>query len=86
MSVIPQTNDLRISVHDMQFQSMIFMFTMENTEGFDQKTLDKMNAEVKKTMSKHDPKSKNYKKLVEQVEDQVFDKYCSEVFRPSLKL
>jgi len=37
------------------------MFTMENTEGFDQKTLDKMNAEVKKTMSKHDPKSKDYK-------------------------
>ncbi|AGF95758.1 hypothetical protein MmTuc01_0309 [Methanosarcina mazei Tuc01] len=28
------------------------MFTMENTEGFDQKTLDKMNAEVKKSMSK----------------------------------
>ena len=65
---------------------MIFMFTMENTEGFDQKTLDKMNAEVKKTMSKHDPKSKDYKKICEQVEDQVFDKYCSEVFRPSLKL
>jgi len=39
------------------------MFTMENTEGFDQKTLDKMNAEVKKTMSKHDPKSKDYKKI-----------------------
>lgn len=38
------------------------MFTMENTEGFDQKTLDKMNSEVKKTMSKHDPKSKDYKK------------------------
>lgn len=65
---------------------MIFMFTMENTEGFDQKTLDKMNAEVKKTMSKHNPKSKDYKKLFEQVEDQIFDKYCSEVFRPSLKL
>ena len=46
---------------------MIFMFTMENTEGFDQKTLDKMNAEVKKRMSKHDPKSKDYKKLYEQV-------------------
>jgi hypothetical protein len=65
---------------------MIFMFTMENTEGFDQKTLDKMNAEVKKTMSKQDPKSKEYKKICEQVEDQVFDKYCTEVFRPSLKL
>ncbi len=51
---------------------MIFMFTMENTEGFDQKTLDKMNAEVKKTMSKHNPKSKDYKKLFEQVEDQIF--------------
>ena len=65
---------------------MIFMFTMENTEGFDQKTLDKMKAEVKKTMNKHDPKSKDYKKISEQVEDKVFDKYCSEVFRPSLKL
>lgn len=43
------------------------MFTMENTEGFDQKTLDKMNAEVKKTMSKYDSKSKNYKKLFEQI-------------------
>jgi len=62
------------------------MFTMENTEGFDQKTLDRMNSEVKKTMSKHDQKSKDYKKVCEQVEDQVFDKYCSEVFRPSLKL
>jgi serine/threonine-protein kinase RIO1 len=59
---------------------------MENTEGFDQKTLDKMNSEVKKTMSKHDSKSKEYKKVFEQVEDQIFDKYCTEVFRPSLKL
>ena len=25
---------------------MIYMFTMENTEGFDQKTLDKMNARL----------------------------------------
>ncbi|MFZ2500249.1 MAG: hypothetical protein ACP5N0_10055 [Methanosarcina sp.] len=62
------------------------MFTMENTEGFDQKTLDKMNAEVKKNISKQDPKSKDYKKICENVEDQIFDKYCSEVFRPSLKL
>ncbi len=62
------------------------MFTMENTEGFDQKTLDKMNAEVKKTMSKHNAKSKDYKKICEQVEDQVFDKFCTEIFRPSLKL
>jgi hypothetical protein len=59
---------------------------MENTEGFDQKTLDKMNAEVKKSMSKHDPKLKDYKKICEQVEEQVFDKYCTEIFRPSLKL
>jgi hypothetical protein len=59
---------------------------MENTEGFDQKTLDKMNAEVKKNISKQDPKSKDYKKICENVEDQIFDKYCSEVFRPSLKL
>ena len=65
---------------------MIFIFTMENTEGFDQKTLDKMNAEVKKTMSKHDPKSKDYTKICEQVEDHIFDKYCSEIFCPSLKL
>jgi hypothetical protein len=65
---------------------MIFMFTMENTEGFDQTILDKMNAEVKKTMSKHDPKSKNYTKVCERVEDHIFDKYCSEIFRPSLKL
>jgi hypothetical protein len=62
------------------------MFTMENTEGFDQKILDKMNAEVKKILSKYDPKTKNYKQICEQAEDQVFDKYCSEVFRPSLKL
>lgn len=65
---------------------MIFMFTMQNTEGFDQVTLDRMNAEVKKLMSKHDPKSKNYKKTYEKVEEQVFDRYCTEVFRPSLKL
>jgi len=62
------------------------MFTMQNTEGFDQITLDKMNSEVKKIMSKHDPKSKNYTKNHEKIEEQVFDRYCTEVFRPSLKL
>ncbi len=65
---------------------MVFMFTMQNTEGFDQVTLDRMNSEVKKIMSKHDPKSKNYTKNYEKIEEQVFDRYCTEVFRPSLKL
>lgn len=62
------------------------MFTMQNTEGFDQVTLDRMNSEVKKLMGKHDPKSKNYTKNYEKIEEQVFDRYCTEVFRPSLKL
>ncbi|MDD4497366.1 MAG: hypothetical protein PHV51_04335 [Methanosarcinaceae archaeon] len=62
------------------------MFTMQNTEGFNQETLDNMNAEVKQIMSKHDPKSKKYREIYDLAEDEVFDKYCSEVFSPSLKL
>lgn len=62
------------------------MFTMQNTEGFNQETLDNMNAEVKRIMSKHDPKSKKYREIYDQAEDDVFDRYCTEVFSPSLKL
>ncbi|WNY26901.1 hypothetical protein MsAm2_06840 [Methanolapillus ohkumae] len=61
------------------------MFTTDNTEGFDQKTLDKMNAEVKIKMKKYDQKSKDYKKMHADVENEVFDKYCCELFSPSMK-
>jgi predicted nuclease with TOPRIM domain len=61
------------------------MFTLENTEGFDQKTLDKMNAEVREKMKKFDQKSKDYKKKYSEIEDEVFDKYCLDSFSPSMK-
>ncbi|WNY24712.1 hypothetical protein [Methanolapillus millepedarum] len=61
------------------------MFTLDNTEGFDQRTLDKMNAEVREKMKKYDQKSKDYKKMHADVEDEIFDKYCFEHFSPSMK-
>ena len=61
------------------------MFTLENTEGFSQQVLDKMNAEVKEKMKKYDPKSKDYKKKMAEVEDEVFDDYCCNSFSPSMK-
>jgi len=61
------------------------MFTLENTEGFSQKILDKMNAEVKEKMKKYDPKSKDYKEKKAEVENDVFDDYCSNSFSPSMK-
>jgi len=68
-----------------QFQRMIYMFTLENTEGFSQKTLDKMNAEVKERLKKYDPKSKDYKKKRVEIEEEIFDNYCSDSFSPSMK-
>ncbi|NLI62150.1 MAG: hypothetical protein GX362_01895 [Methanosarcinaceae archaeon] len=62
------------------------MFTMNNTEGFSQEVLDKMNAEVKKRLAKIDPKSKNYKKAEEEIENEVFDEFCNTYFTPSIKL
>ncbi|MDL2261361.1 hypothetical protein LJC08_03915 [Methanimicrococcus sp. OttesenSCG-928-J09] len=61
------------------------MFTRENTEGFSQKALDQMNAEVKEKMKKYDPKSKDYKKKLTEVEEEVFDDYCCNSFSPSMK-
>ncbi|MBO4302629.1 hypothetical protein J5839_04740 [Methanosarcinaceae archaeon] len=62
------------------------MFTLDNTDGFSQKVLDQMNAEVKERMKKYDSRSKDYKKILEQVEDDVFDEFCTSTFRPSMKL
>jgi len=61
------------------------MFTLENTEGFSQKTLDQMNAEVRERMKKHDPKSKDYKKKQSEIEEEIFDNYCNNSFSPSMK-
>lgn len=61
------------------------MFTMENTEGFSQKVLDRMNAEVKEKMKNIDSKSKEYKTKLAEVEDEIFDNYCSNSFSPSMK-
>lgn len=66
--------------------SRSFMFTLDNTDGFSQKVLDQMNAEVKERMKKYDSRSKDYKKILEQVEDDVFDEFCTSTFRPSMKL
>ncbi len=62
------------------------MFTLSNTEGFSQEVLDKMNREVRKRLSKVDPKSKDYKKIEEEIELEVFDEYCETYFSPSIKL
>ena len=61
------------------------MFTTQNTEGFSQKVLDQMNAEVKEKMKKYDSKSKEYKKKLAEVEDEVFDDYCCNCFSPTMK-
>lgn len=62
------------------------MFTLNNTEGFSQEVLDRMNKEVQKRLSKVDINSKNYRKIESQIEDEVFDEYCNNYFSPSMKL
>lgn len=74
------------SIYSQSIRKKMIMFTLDNTDGFSQKVLDQMNAEVRERMKKYDSRSKDYKKILEQVEDDVFDEFCNSSFRPSMKL
>ena len=52
------------------------MFTLDNTSGFDQKTLDRMNSELSGLLSAVDVESEEYADLEKAYSDQIFNKYC----------
>jgi hypothetical protein len=52
------------------------MFNLQNTEGFTQETLDKMNAELEAAIADLDKDSLDYADQVKDVEKQIFNKYC----------
>ena len=52
------------------------MFTLENTNGYTQAQLDKMNAELKEALKGVEPDSDNYKQMEKIESDRIFNKYC----------
>lgn len=52
------------------------MFTMQNTEGFTQEILDKMNAKLADEIATLDQDEDNYEEWVEAISDRIFSEYC----------
>lgn len=51
------------------------MFTLDNTEGFNQETLDKMNAELEAELEAISDEEER-RLLAKGISDKVFNKYC----------
>jgi hypothetical protein len=51
------------------------MLTKDNTEGFTQEELEKMNAEVQKEMMNYDPKYNDYEDYLQWAEEIVLKKH-----------
>lgn len=51
------------------------MFTLENTEGYDQATLDAMNDELTEAMRNHDHND-DYEQALKNESERIFNKYC----------
>lgn len=52
------------------------MFTLENTEGFPQEVLEKMNTELADAIAEIDVDAISYADEVQHIEEQIFNKYC----------
>lgn len=52
------------------------MFTRDNTEGFNQKTLDTMNAELQNAIKDLDTESIFYADECQNQEQKIFNRYC----------
>jgi hypothetical protein len=52
------------------------MFTTQNTEGFTQEILNKMNAELEAAIAELDQDALNYEDQVKAESDKIFNKYC----------
>ncbi len=52
------------------------MFTIDNTNGFDTETLEKMNAELNELISDLDNGDEDCDQLLKEAEGKIFNKYC----------
>lgn len=52
------------------------MFTQQNTKGFNQETLDKMNAELETIMNNYDLDNDDYEQIEKHHSEIIFNKYC----------